>query len=511
MENSELGVNHRTAPGWSMKRETGRVLLFVVMGVAVVVGLLMAIAWFTRTPLYTLQTAEKPECTTPAPDRDVLIGLAVSGGGSRAALFAAGAFEALSKIRVGPEQRSLLEQVSYISSVSGGSMASSYFVARKPAHAVSVLGSDGAMTQEYQEFFTRFKEDMKFDLEGLILRRQLFRLRWINPAWTAWSLAELLDESYLNGMTFKELSIREAQGDSPHLMVNTTLYNNGRRFVVSTLPREASQYDVFLDLHRISGARKVDEEGELILRSRWESLHSVTPEDIKLDTCPIRVAAAVVGSMSFPPVVGPISFRVKGQDKYWHVGDGGLSDNTGAESLLMVFLKKLQERKSRRALIISFDSSFPFLVGGEELSSRAEGFTLFSYDFSRIPSIMEERATAYRSWFFRLAQRQRLLPGPDQLGLITLRHTDAEWKEDLSDLPDTCRKNESTIKKPKEVVRRLAGIATRLWLASPCDRDLTIAAAAKVVAQNEENIKRFVEATFDDGIGKTTVTRNSPR
>jgi len=61
------------------------------------------------------------------------------------------------------------------------------------------------------------------------------------------------------------------------------------------------------------------------------------------------------------------------------------------------------------------------------------------------------------------------------------------------------------------VFRRLAGIATRLWLASPCDRDLTIAAAAKVVAQNEEKIKRFVEATFDDGIGKTTVTRNSPR
>src|SRR4029078_5080510 len=115
-----------------MKRKTGRVLLFVVMGVAVVVGLLMAIAWFTRTPLYTLQTAEKPECTTPAPDRDVLIGLAVSGGGSRAALFAAGAFEALSKIRVGPEKRALFAKVSSISTVSGCSMASHYFATRKP-------------------------------------------------------------------------------------------------------------------------------------------------------------------------------------------------------------------------------------------------------------------------------------------------------------------------------------------------------------------------------------------
>ena len=478
---------------------TQKVLLSVLVGIAAVVGVLIAIAWVTRTPLYALQAAEQPECVTPTPDREVLIGLAVSGGGSRAALFAAGAFEALGKIRQGPEQRSLLEQVSFISSVSGGSMASSYFVARKPGKTVPFLTRDGALTPEYQIFFNRFKEDMKFDLEGLILRRQLFRLRWVNPAWTAWSLGELLDESYLHDMTFKDLAVREAQGDSPHLLVNTTLYNNGRRFVFSTLPQEASQYDVFLDLKRLPVVGKPDEEVESILRSRWESLHSVTPEDIKLDTCHVRVAAAVVGSMSFPPVVGPISFKVKGQDTYWHIGDGGLSDNTGVESLLMVFLKKLQERKTRRALIISFDSSFPFLVGGEELSSRAEGFTLFSYDFSRIPSIMEERATAYRAWFFRVAQRQGLIPGSSQLGLITLRHTDAEWKEDLSDLPESCRNSERHMTKPREVVRHLAGIATRLWLASPCDRDLTIVAAAKVVAQNEEKIKRFLEATLEEG------------
>jgi len=479
------------------KDDAGRVLVYVLFGIALIIGVLIAIAWVTRTPLYTLQAAEQPECVTPAADHDVLIGLAVSGGGSRAALFAAGAFEALSKIRVGPDHRSLLEQVSYISSVSGGSMASSYFVARKPKRSVPVLTPEGASTPEYEDFFNRFKEDMKFDLEGLILRRQLFRLRWINPAWTAWSLAELLDESYLNGMTFKDLAQREAQGDSPRLLINTTLYNNGRRFVVSTLPREASQYDVFLDLKRHPVARQVDEESEQILHARWESLHSVTPEDIKLDTCPIRVAAAVVGSMSFPPVVGPISFKVKGQDKYWHVGDGGLADNTGGESLLMVFLKKLQEGKAKRALIISFDSSFPFLVGGEELSNRAEGFSLFSYDFSRIPSIMEERATAYRSWFLRIAQRQGLLPDASRMGLITLRHTDADWKEDLSDLPESCHTKDSTMTKPREVVRRLAGIATRLWLASPCDRDLTIAAAAKVVAQNEEKIRRFLEASFE--------------
>src|SRR5262245_29570690 len=310
------------------KSEAGRVLIYVLIGVAAVIGLLIATAWWTRTPLYTLHAADHPDCVTPAPDRNVLIGLAVSGGGSRAALFAAGALEALGRIRVGPEQQSLLEQVYYISSVSGGSMASGYFVVRKPAHTVPVLAADGKMTQEYEQFFSRFKDDMKFDLEGMLMRRQLLRLRWINPAWTAWSLAEVLDESFLDGTTFEELGQREARGDSPRLLVNTTLYNNGRRFVVSTLPGEALDYDVFLDLNRIPGTRKLDDEGERILRARWDALQSMTPEDIKLDTCRVRVAAAIVGSMSFPPVVGPISFRVEGQNQYWHVGDGGLADNT---------------------------------------------------------------------------------------------------------------------------------------------------------------------------------------
>jgi hypothetical protein len=292
-------------------------------------------------------------------------------------------------------------------------------------------------------------------------------------------------------MRFEGLARREAQGDSPHLIVNTTLYNNGRRFIMSTLPHEATRYDVLLDLNRFPGPKKIDEEGERILRTKWEMLLSVTPQDIKMNVCPITVAAAVTASMSFPPVVGPISFRVENQDLYWHIGDGGLADNTGAESLMMIFLKKLQERKTRRAVIILLDSSFPFSIGGEVLNHRAEGFTFMSYDFSRIPSIMEERATAYRSWFFRMAQREGLIS--DQLRVVTLRHTDAEWNEDLSDLPDSCRKEDVKWKLRKEVVARLAGIATRLWLASPCDRDLALIAADKVVTQNEDKIRQLLE------------------
>ena len=71
----------------------------------------------------------------------------------------------------------------------------------------------------------------------------------------------------------------------------------------------------------------------------------------------------VTGSASFPPLVGPITFSVEEDEPYWHTGDGGLYENSGAESLFYIFLKQLQAKKSRQALIIAFESSYPFSVG----------------------------------------------------------------------------------------------------------------------------------------------------
>jgi predicted acylesterase/phospholipase RssA len=438
-------------------------------------------------------TAGPPDCLQPAPEREVFVGLAVSGGGSRAALYAASAFEALSQLRVGPEQRSLLEQVSYISSVSGGSLASAYYNVKKPLREVPMLTPDGQLTAVYKEFFAGFKEAMLNDFEQPLLTYNLFTLRMANPAWTALSLADILDYDYLKGITFRELAQRQARGDSPYFLINTTLYNDGRRLVLSSLERDALRYDFIRDLERNPGWEKVTPEADQILRARWEDLQSRTLEDLKLDQCQVKVATAVAASMSFPPIIGPITVGIEGEDQYWHIGDGGMSDNTGGESLLMVALKQLQERRVKRAVILSFDSSFPFDVGGRLLNHRREGFTFFDADYSRIPSIMEERSLAYRALFFRVAQQQALLPGALKFVLIRLQHTDAKWKQDLSDLPESCRKEGVDWKSPADVSLHLSGVVTRLFLKSTCDRDLVVQAAQKVIAQNEPAIRKAME------------------
>ena len=446
------------------------------------------------SPVYTLHIpkTDQPTCTYPMKPSETLIGVAISGGGSRAALFGAAGLEALAKLQVGPEH-SLLEDVSMISSVSGGSMATSYYAAVKPKKDVPMLTASGDLSQAYQTFFAQYKDTMNQDYEKPLLWRNILKLRWFNPAWTAKSLAEYLNGQFLKDMSFQNVRDRESNGDIPRLLINTTLYNDGRRFVITTLPHEQTQYDLLKDVSRSVGTHPLSQESLELMKVKWASLQSVTPQALNLDLCPIQLGAAVAGSMSFPPVIGPITFKVEGEDRYWHAGDGGLSDNMGLESLATITFNSLQQNTVRRVLIIAFDSSFPFAIGSDRLDHFPEGFTLFNYDFSRIPGIMEERALAYRTLYVRTMTEQGVLPDESRLKFLQLRHIDAVWNEDMSDLPESCRKEEVKLTDPPMVKKRLASVVTRLWLKSDCDRDLVATAAAKLVEDKKDEILKFLQ------------------
>ncbi|MGH7407891.1 MAG: patatin-like phospholipase family protein [Candidatus Methylomirabilales bacterium] len=448
----------------------------------------------SATPVSFLRASPNSSCIVPAPDGDLLLGVALSGGGSRAAVFGAAALEALGRLRV-PGGGSVLEQIGYLSSVSGGSLAAAYYAEHKPPRETPVLTSEGSYTDEYQAFFTRFHERIAQNFESALIRRQLGSFRWLNSALAARSLEDVLEERLLGEVTLGALSARQLRGDIPGLMINTTLFNNGRRLIVTTMPPDVARYDVFADLRRAAASRGDIVEFVPLTQRMWEGLMAVTPLDLRVDPCPIPVAAAVAASASFPPLVGPITFRVEGEATYWHAGDGGLYENAGVETLYYVFLKKLQEKKARRALIFSFDSSFPFEVAERLLGRRSEPFSIFTYDFTRIPGIMEQRAYAYQHLFLSTMRLQGVIPDPNTLRVIFLDHTDAEWRGDLSDLPEACRREEPPLRTPTEVTERLAEIPTRFKIISECDRQLLVTAAAKVVAQSREEIEAFLAGT----------------
>jgi hypothetical protein len=77
--------------------------------------------------------------------------------------------------------------------------------------------------------------------------------------------------------------------------------------------------------------------------------------------------------------------------------------------------------------------------------------------------------------------------------VINLRHTDAKWSADLSDLPPACKAEGAALDSPEEVRERIAEIPTRLVLSSECDRQLLATAASKLVDEHRAAILEFLD------------------
>jgi patatin-like phospholipase len=390
----------------------------------------------------------------------------------------------------------VLEKVQYISSVSGGSLATGYFAARKPPRSEPMLGSQG-LSPVYEHSFKDYRAAMQENFEQAALWRQVLFFRAFNPTKAAYSLAEVWDERFLHGMTFNQLYERERTGDSPRIIFNGTSYNSGRRFALTTLPAADFDYDfvagLLQDLMRRSD--RVTAEGKAIIRANLEQARTqflpLTFEQIGADHRDLPISLAMVSSASFPPAVGPVTYAVGGRPPYEHVGDGGLFDNLGTESLATFFLKKIPRESPKRGLIIVIDAAFPFDANQAFLESTARGFQVFKNDPSRIVGIMEARANAYQLMLWDALRTEGLvLPDFPNLRVEVLRHTEPDWGV-FKDLPEECRSVFSADVTAEAIKEAVSQIPTRFQV-SPCNAALMVQAAQKVVELHRRRIVEFL-------------------
>ena len=380
----------------------------------------------------------------PTTDDDELVGVALSGGGSRAALFAAAGMEAL-------WEHGLLDRVDYISSVSGGSIAASYYIKKRV--------SDGEPLDD--GFFDRFKTSMRYNFWNSMEWRQCYKFRWLSSTRRSTSLKEVLDRRFLDGLTLGEL-----EGDKPRLLINATVYDSGRRFVFTTM----GQDEVAYDFGSVDGVAR-----ELADR---DAVHPVTFADEQvLGAIPsdFPVSLAVAASAAVPLLMGPVT--VKLETSYIHLGDGGLFDNSGIETLEQVVLQKLQVQETPgRAVIFAFDSGFK--TDEDELAQTQK------LRVSSAPNLLVDiptaRAEAYHDVAWRALLDER---APSRIEKIVMGYTTA--LVDPNRLPVSCR-TESDLcadENCREAIEDyIARIPTHLKI-KPCAADLIELAAHAVVHQ----------------------------
>jgi NTE family protein len=278
---------------------------------------------------------------------DLLVILAFSGGGTRAAAFSFGLLEALrdaTYATVGGPRR-LLDDVDVIASVSGGSFTAAYYA----------LFHEGL----FEEFPAAF---LHRDIQGELLGRALWPPNWFRLARSDFDrinlAAELYDETVFRGRTFGDLVQARRK---PFIILNATDMSLGRRFEFTQ-----DQFDLLCS-----------------------------------DLSSFKVASAVAASSAFPGLLSPLtlqnfagagcgysppqwlqdandrtnpparylhardllSYREQADSRPWiHLLDGGLADNIGLRGPYVALssqdsswsvLSKINQGPVNRVVVIS--------------------------------------------------------------------------------------------------------------------------------------------------------------
>lgn len=252
--------------------------------------------------------------------RPRFIGIALSGGGSRAANFSAAVMENLDKF-------GLVRGADAISTVSGGGLAGAYYKIH------------GENTD-----WTLLREKLNTDFFGLFLQKWAAPWNWHNIVFTDYTktnaLADVFDDVLFSGVRYKELP---PQG--PIFLANAT--------------------DI------TSGGSRVTLSNEYFLGELNSSLAD------------IRIATSVATSAAFPGLFDSVTFQrfhridisspTEGSvswplPSFVHLVDGGASDNLGVEALWDVALTRLYGNEfltmpnklaDKPCLIILVDSNAP--------------------------------------------------------------------------------------------------------------------------------------------------------
>jgi len=221
----------------------------------------------------------------PADNDGCFVGLAISGGGSRSANFAAACMFQL-------ERAGLLQKVDYISTVSGGSLAGAYYC---------VSDDSQWNPQNVQRKLTQ-----KFATE--LIKRTF--LPWNDLAFVFgdWNRSDLLANVFterLFSQNGRALTFGDLRADRPRLLINSTDVASARRFVFC----------------------------------------NETFDELNSDLSRYPLSYAVTASSAVPVLLHPVAIEDFSTDfpQFHQLVDGGVTDNLGVQTLVETYASQVRQ------------------------------------------------------------------------------------------------------------------------------------------------------------------------
>lgn len=245
---------------------------------------------------------------------ELFVVLMLSGGGTRSAAFSYGVMKELARVAVPNANRTLLDEVDVISSVSGGSF---------PAAYLALNGPQGL--PKFEIDFLRWNAQR--DLILTLLFNQQIRNRLRSQYFSRVDVAvEKWDQHLFHGATFGQLV-----GRRPFLMIDATDVATGTVFPFT----QAHVDPLCIDLSKFQIARAVGASGAfppllsaLTLENHGSQCHYVLPEWVT------RSSKDRWGNRDRYRMANEVmSLANVAARPYVHLTDGGVGDNVGARNI----------------------------------------------------------------------------------------------------------------------------------------------------------------------------------
>jgi NTE family protein len=248
---------------------------------------------------------------------EVLLMLAFSGGGTRAAAFSYGVLQELSETPVGkPDNRHpLTQEIDVITAVSGGSFTAAYYG----------LYGDRIFTDYEQVFLRR-------NVQQELTDQLLDPFNWpriLSPFYTRADMAtELYDETIFNHATFSDL----AQAKGPFIIINATEMTLGTRFQFTQNYADI----ICTDLSQLPVARAVTASSAVpLLFSPITIVNRAGECNWQEPAWAVNALASENRSSRIYNLASSITeLDDREEHPYLHLFDGGLADNLGLRAML---------------------------------------------------------------------------------------------------------------------------------------------------------------------------------
>jgi len=239
---------------------------------------------------------------------DVGISLAFSGGGTRAAALAYGVLKELrdTVVVVNGQQRSLLEEVDWISSVSGGSFTSAYY------------GLHG--DRIFEDFESAF---LRRNVQSSLIQRLLNPLQWFRSTGRTEMAIQFYDRNIFHGATFADMRRVE---DAPLIMINASDLGYGARFsfIQEYFDLLCSEVTTFPVARAVAASSAVPVLFNPVVVRNYADCKKEEPEWLR---------KAMVRAEQDPELAevvrGLATYFHSEKRQYAHFVDGGITDNLG--------------------------------------------------------------------------------------------------------------------------------------------------------------------------------------